>query len=330
MASSAPTPLRQVLEERVKQLILDTESMFVDARDKVRREMADQMNQAVRRIRQTSNLEDLGATLVDATAAFCPSAALFSVSGDMLTGERIRGVSEAVAADFGALELALESAPAMTGAVESRDPVITATTPTEVSPEVAKLLEHSPSSRASIYPLVARDRVTALLYAWGLPQGPAIEVLAQVASLMWVTLTEPVPASEPEPAEAEPAPSELITISTLPPQLQTAEAPPAKPAASWEDLPPEEQRVHLQAQRFARVQVSEMRLFEPDAVQSGRARHNLYEALRNQIDAARETYRRSYFEPCASMVDYLHLELVRTLANDNPELLGGEYPGPMV
>ena len=30
------------------------------------------------------------------------------------------------------------------------------------------------------------------------------------------------------------------------------------------------------------------------------------------------------------MVDYLHLELMRTLANDDADLLGKEYPGPMV
>ena len=30
------------------------------------------------------------------------------------------------------------------------------------------------------------------------------------------------------------------------------------------------------------------------------------------------------------MVDYLHLELLRTLANDDADLLGSEYPGPMV
>jgi hypothetical protein len=30
------------------------------------------------------------------------------------------------------------------------------------------------------------------------------------------------------------------------------------------------------------------------------------------------------------MVDYLHPELVRTLANDDVELLGSDYPGPLV
>ena len=80
----------------------------------------------------------------------------------------------------------------------------------------------------------------------------------------------------------------------------------------------------------ARVQVAEMRLFEADAVQSGRAQRSLYEALRHPIDAAREIFRHTFFAPCASMVDYLDLELTRTLANDDADLLGKTYPGPLV
>jgi hypothetical protein len=30
------------------------------------------------------------------------------------------------------------------------------------------------------------------------------------------------------------------------------------------------------------------------------------------------------------MVDYLHLEILRSLAHDDDRLLGPEYPGPMV
>jgi hypothetical protein len=92
----------------------------------------------------------------------------------------------------------------------------------------------------------------------------------------------------------------------------------------------EEQRVHLRAQRFARVEAAAMRLQEGTAVQAGRLRRNLYEALRGRIDAARELFRKDFFANCPSMVDYLHLELVHTLANDDAELLGKDYPGPMV
>jgi hypothetical protein len=108
-----------------------------------------------------------------------------------------------------------------------------------------------------------------------------------------------------------------------------AKAAAAPPKASWDALSPEEQQVHFRAQRFARVQTAEMRLYQAEAVQSGRARRDLYNALRQPIDEARRKFHELFFQPCPSMVDYLHLEILRTLANDDPELLGNDYPGPL-
>jgi len=52
--------------------------------------------------------------------------------------------------------------------------------------------------------------------------------------------------------------------------------------------------------------------------------------LRNEIDAARSEFYHNFFETCPSMVDYLHLELVRTLAQEDAGALGRNYPGPVV
>ena len=307
---SAPStsPLRQVLENHFSQLSVEVDSLFIDARERSRSEFADQLNQAVRRIRQAADLDELGATLLDAAAgALSNGAAWFRIAGETARGERIRGVPERAAEAFHTLEIQLSSAAALAGAVETRDPVIAAATPREVSEALAKLLGHPPDSRVSIFPVVVRDCVPALLYAWGNVQGPAIELLTQVAAAAWTAMPEP------------PAP-ELVTIEPAPPQ----------PASAWDRLEPEEQRIHLRAQRFARVEAAEMRLFQADAVLAGRAGRDLYDRLRNSIDAAREAFHLSFFAPCASMVDYLHLELVQTLANDDPDLLGNNYPGPMV
>jgi hypothetical protein len=308
MASGpSASPLRQVLEGRLSQLSLEVDGLFAEARDRARRECADQLNQAVRRIHQAADWDELGATLLDAAGAFANGAALFRIAGEIAKGERIRGVPEQAAEAFHALEIPLSSAAALAGAVESRDPVIAATTPREVSPDLAKLLDHPSDGRVSIFPVVVRDRVPALLYAWGSVQGPAIELLTQVAAAAWSAMPQP------------PAPG-LVTIQPAPPH----------PASAWDRLPPEEQRIHLRAQRFARVEAAGMRLFQGDAVRAGRAGRNLYDTLRNSIDAAREAFRLSFFAPCSSMVDYLHLELVHTLANDDPDLFGNNYPGPMV
>jgi hypothetical protein len=274
-----------------------------EAREHARGEVADQLNQAARRIRQAPDLGQLGAMLLEAASPFASSAALFRVSGSTAHGERIYGVPADRAEAFRRLEIPLPSAAALAEAVKSRDPVATITTPAEVSAALLGIAGHPADGRAFIYPVVAGERVPALLYAWGSVQGAALELFTQLAAAVWTGL---------RPAE------DLVSIA------------PAKPATAWESLSAEEQQLHLRAQRFARVQVAEIRLFETDAVQSGRSRRDLYGTLQKRIDAARQSFRNSFFTSCPSMVDYLHLELVRTLANDNAEALGKDYPGPMV
>jgi hypothetical protein len=85
----------------------------------------------------------------------------------------------------------------------------------------------------------------------------------------------------------------------------------------------------LQAQRFARVKVAEIQLYHAAAVKDARAMHDVYGALRTHIDAAREAFRERFLTPGEKIADYLHAELVRTLANDDAEQLGPGYPGPM-
>lgn len=112
---------------------------------------------------------------------------------------------------------------------------------------------------------------------------------------------------------------------------QAAQAPPPETEPWPENAPPaEEQRLHLEAQRFARVKVAEMRLYQAEAVVRGRQQGNLYDELRASIDTARETFRQDYVSACPSMRDYLHGELVRTLAQDDAARLGLLYPGPLV
>jgi len=86
---------------------------------------------------------------------------------------------------------------------------------------------------------------------------------------------------------------------------------------------------HLKAQRFARVKVAEIRLYHASQVRSGRVASDLYGALKPQISAAREAFREQFLTPMHGIPDYVHLELVKILANDDAVLLGPTYPGPM-
>ena len=85
----------------------------------------------------------------------------------------------------------------------------------------------------------------------------------------------------------------------------------------------------LRAQSFARVRAAEIRLYKSQAVLDGRARKAVYAELKEEIDSARAAYEREFLHASVAMPDYLHMELVRTLADDEPAALGEGYPGPL-
>ena len=70
------------------------------------------------------------------------------------------------------------------------------------------------------------------------------------------------------------------------------------------------------------------RLARPDAARAGREQNNVYLFLKSDIDSARESYRAQFMRD-KSIVDYFHLELVRTAAEGDESKLGAEYPGPL-
>jgi hypothetical protein len=199
------------------------------------------------------------------------------------------------------------------------------TTAGEVSTDLLELAGPAAEGRIFIFPMVVRDRVAALVYAWGAVQGSVMELLTQVAAGVWSELSRPAPVELVRIAGAPVSPGPPVSLNAPVPHDQ----PVPNAASAWDRLSGEDQQIHFRAQRFARVQVAEMRLYQAEAVQAGRAHARLYETLRKPIDTARDKFRQTYLSSCPSMVDYLHLELVRTLANDDPELLGKEYPGPM-
>jgi hypothetical protein len=306
-----PRGPRQVLEDRLPQISDELESLFENSRDVARRELAEQLNQAVRRLRIAPDADELCATLAGAAERFATGAAIFRIDGAVAVNEQI--------------ELPLASAPALAAAEETRDPQIAAATAGEVSAALVAMFEHKPDTRAFIFPLDVNEGVPALVYCWGTAQVAAIELLAQVASAVWGAIAVP----EPEPV-AEPAPqAQLVSIAPAPAAAPAPALEAPRAASAWDAMPAEEQQVHLRAQRFARLKASEMRLYHADLVQTGRAHRNLYELLRQPIDNARAAFRTQFFT-CPSMVDYLHLELSRTLANDDTDLLGSTYPGPIV
>jgi hypothetical protein len=112
--------------------------------------------------------------------------------------------------------------------------------------------------------------------------------------------------------------------------------PSAKPAAPIPKPPvpvaltPEEEKLHSDAKRFARLLVSEIKLYNEQRVTDGRRNHDLYIRLKKDIERSREMYERRVSPIVAKRADYFHQELVRILGDNDPTALGSGYPGSRV
>jgi hypothetical protein len=132
-----------------------------------------------------------------------------------------------------------------------------------------------------------------------------------------VVMGDEPPAWSPAPVEAAPA------------------APPRRRYGQDVELPvevhgDEERRLHNDARRFARLLISEIKLYNEQKVSEGRAEHDLYDRLKEYIDRSREMYDKRVKGEVANRYDYFHSELVNTLAEGDASKLGANYPGATV
>jgi hypothetical protein len=77
-----------------------------------------------------------------------------------------------------------------------------------------------------------------------------------------------------------------------------------------------------EARRFARLLVSEIKLYNERAVLEGREHANLYERLRDDIDRSRQMYEERIPQDVRSSSNFFYDELVLILADGRPEVLG--------
>ena len=174
--------------------------------------------------------------------------------------------------------------------------------------------------------------------------------------------TPPPPATQPPVAEPVAAPSAGLRSGSLPETRHassdfivqpepTGDLPPPAPAPTYFRPTPEptdptlqaptsamptsgpigeEEKAHNDARRFARLLVSEIKLYNEQKVAEGRRGGDLYDRLKEDIDRSRQMYEKRVTPGVATKFDYFYDELVSTLAEGDPSKLGSDCPGPSV
>jgi hypothetical protein len=214
-----------------------------------------------------------------------------------------------------------------------------------------------------VIPLILRDKVAAILYCDTLaPEVPAvkadaIEILVAFAGKVIDVLssartgnTSPGLRSQP-PTSAPPAPAPAAanegpqtvmfgtgTIKPQPPPPVVSPPPtppppapppaaapaPAPAAPPVRAMTPEQQKAHDDARRFARLVVSEIKLYNEAKVAEGRKTKDIYERLKEDVERGRQMYNDRVAADIRDATDYFQDELVRILGGGDASALGAQ------
>jgi len=313
--------------------------------------------QAVAAIHAGSTQKEILRGLLDAASGYCARIALFVVKAGAAAGWQSRGFGEEdVAKDF-ALDL---TAGPVAHTYQNR-----VATPGNIAEMGRRFVEHfsSPANeQVLVLPLALKDKVAALVYADGGDGGKldanALELLV-IATSAWLEVTslrkqaavredgEPVrmetaappvqtvssfsdpfaahtPRHAPATVAAEPEPAaEVVEVASA--RAASAAAAPAAATDPLAGLSPEDADVHRKAQRFARLLVDEIKLYNQAKVAEGRRNKDLYDRLKEDIDKSRGTFQKRYGNTAAASSDYFQHELLRSLAEDDVSIMGANF-----
>ncbi len=344
------------LQSQIVQQVLESLPAQSTAASAAPREYANTLVEAVSSIHAGSSQKEILRALLDAGSGYCARIALFVVKAGAASGWQSRGFGdEETAKDF---PLDLNAGP-VANAYQNR-----VVTPSNIAEMDARFVEHfgSPAQeRILVLPLALKDKVAALVYADGGDNGKletdALELLVAATSA-WLEVTSlrkqlaakedasaasraesPAPAvqtvssfSDPfashapkhipasAPVHAEPAP-DVVEVAAH----ASAAAAPAVATDPLAGLSPEDADMHRKAQRFARLLVDEIKLYNQAKVAEGRRNKDLYDRLKEDIDKSRGTFQKRYGSTAAASADYFYYELLRSLAEDDVSILGSNF-----
>jgi hypothetical protein len=138
------------------------------------------------------------------------------------------------------------------------------------------------------------------------------------------------PPPAPPPTEGEGTSTVMFSAQSFAAMKQQAAAParpapapaprPAAPAAR--PVSPDDQKAHEDAKRFARLVVSEIKLYNESKVNEGRRHKDIYERLKEDIERGRQMYSDRVATHVRESTNYFYEELVRILAGGDAAALG--------
>jgi len=312
--------------------------------------------QAVANVQAGSTQKEILRALLDAASGYATRIALFVVKAGTAHGWQARGLGEEEAVkDF---PLDMTAGPVL-HAYHNR--IVTPANIAEMDQGFVQRFGGPENEQLLVLPLVLKDKVAALLYADGGANGlldaSSLELLVMSASA-WLevaslrkqahkeggvnagameqsvasipaqatpSFADPFAAHTPaHTAMREPEPAAEVVEVAAHAAAASAAAPAADPFAS---MAAEDADTHRKAQRFARLLVDEIKLYNQAKVAEGRRNKDMYDRLKDDIEKSRATYQKRYGSTVAASGEYFQKEVVRSLAEDDLSVMGAGFRG---
>jgi hypothetical protein len=317
------------------------------------------MAQAVASIHAGSTQKEILRALLDAAGQYCSRIALFVVKAGAASGWQSRGFGEDEAVKDFSLDL---TAGPVAHTYQNR--IATPGNAAEMGSRFVEQFGAPSNEQVLVLPLALKDKVAALVYGDGGETGnldsSALELLVMATSawlevtslrkqvalkedgagvsriesaappvqtISTATFSDPFAAHPPKhvpvsiPSEPEPA-IEVVEVASAHASAAAAPAAATDPLAG---LSAEDADVHRKAQRFARLLVDEIKLYNQAKVAEGRRNKDLYDRLKEDIDKSRGTFQKRYGSTAAASGDYFQHELLRSLAEDDVSIMGSNF-----
>ena len=298
------------------------------------------LQKAVARIQAGTTQKEILRALLDNTVLYCGRAALFVVKNGTATGWQGTAFSNNDAIKDFALDMSsgigarvVQSRTAESGNASDFDQRFTSKFG---SPADGKL---------ALLPLLLKDKVSALVYAdggahAGTLDAAALDVLVRATSAWLEVISQRKQAQKDGTPETEmhSAPSANDPFAAHAPfhtgkaqHVPEAAMSAAAAAGGWSagviapGLSEEDAEIHRKAQRFARLLMDEIKLYNQAKVADGRKHKDIFDRLKEDIEKSRATYQKRYGNTSAASGDYFNQELIRSLAEDDVSLLGKNF-----
>ena len=316
--------------------------------------------QAVASVQAGTTQKEILRALLDAAKMHASRVALFVVKAGTANGWQGRGFGEDDAVKDFPLDMSAGPAP---HAYHNR--TAAPANVAEMDRRFVEHFGGPANEQILVLPLVLKDKVAALLYAdggsEGIFDGASLEILV-LATSAWLevvslrkqaqrdfadagTAMERPPVAPPVQAvssfsdpfaghtprhtaakvETEPEPAAEVVEVARAASAGTAASAPATAADPFAGLSAEDADTHRKAQRFARLLVDEIKLYNQAKVAEGRRNRDLYDRLKEDIEKSRATFQKRYGNTAAASGDYFQREVVRSLAEDDYSIMGANF-----